>query len=44
VVVVADDADELIRQLRQFEPNPANTFCIEASRDYDTVEEIWRTD
>ncbi len=41
VVVIADDGDEMIRQLRQIEPNPANTLCVEASRDYDQVEEIW---
>jgi hypothetical protein len=41
VVAVADDLDELIRLLRQAEPDPTNTFCVEASRDYDVVEEIW---
>jgi hypothetical protein len=41
VVVVADDPDEMIRQLQSIEPNAANTFCIEASRDYSIVEEIW---
>ena len=41
VVVVADDPDELARRLRQAEPDPANTFWVEASRDYDQVEYIW---
>jgi hypothetical protein len=44
VVVVADDPEEMIRQLQRIEPNPANTFCIEASRDYSIVEEIWGMD
>jgi hypothetical protein len=42
VVVVADDLDELARRLRQAEPDPSKTFCVEASRDYSVVEEIWR--
>ncbi len=41
VVVVADDPDELARRLRQAEPDPAKTFWVEASRDYDKVEYIW---
>src|SRR5436190_22299849 len=41
VVVVADDPDELARRLRQAEPDPTRTFWVEASRDYDQVEEIW---
>ncbi len=41
VVVVADDLNELARGLRQAEPDPAKTFCVEASRNYDEVEEIW---
>jgi hypothetical protein len=42
VVVVADDLDELVRQLRQAEPDPKKCYGIEASRDYTVVEEIWR--
>ncbi len=41
VVVIANDPDELARRLRQAEPDPANTFWVEASRDYDQVEYIW---
>ena len=41
VVAVADDLDELMRLLRKAEPDPRKTFCVEASRDYDVVEEIW---
>jgi ribosomal protein RSM22 (predicted rRNA methylase) len=41
VVVVADDLDELVPRLRQMEPDPAKTFIVEASRDYDKVVEIW---
>jgi hypothetical protein len=41
VVVVADDLDEMIRRLRQIEPDPTRTFGVEASRDYSEVEYIW---
>jgi hypothetical protein len=41
VVVVADTLDELARCLRQIEPDPTKTCWVEASQDYDTVEEIW---
>ena len=41
VVAVADDLDEMTRQLRQAEPDPRNCFWVEASRDYDQVHEIW---
>jgi hypothetical protein len=41
VVVVADDLDEVVRRLRQIEPDPRNCFFVEASRDYDEVHEIW---
>jgi hypothetical protein len=41
VVVVADNFDEMIRRLRQVEPEPSKTFGVEASRDYSIVEEIW---
>jgi hypothetical protein len=40
VVVVADDLGEMIRRLRQIEPDPSKTFGVEASRDYDEVVEI----
>ena len=42
VVVVADDLDEMVRQLRQAEPDPKKCFGVEASRDYTEVHEIWR--
>jgi hypothetical protein len=41
VVVVADNFDEMIRRLRQAEPDPTKTLGVEASRDYNVVEEIW---
>jgi len=41
VVVVADEFGEMIRRLRQIEPDPSKTFGVEASRDYDEVIEIW---
>jgi hypothetical protein len=41
VVVVADDPDELVRRLRQIEPDPMKTFSVEASRDYDEVIDSW---
>jgi len=41
VVVVADDLDEMAHRLRQLEPDPTKTFCVEASRDYSVVETIW---
>jgi hypothetical protein len=41
VVVVADDLDEMVRGLRQAEPDPSKTFGVEASRDYHEVHEIW---
>ncbi len=42
VVVVADDADELARRLRQAEPDVSKTFALEVGLDYDAVQEIWR--
>jgi hypothetical protein len=42
VVVIADNLDDIARQLRQAEPDPAKTFCIEAGVDYDAVQEIWQ--
>jgi hypothetical protein len=40
VVAVADNFDEMIRRLRQAEPDPTKTFGVEASQDYSVVEEI----
>jgi hypothetical protein len=42
VVVIAVDLDEMVRRLRQIEPDPSKTFGIEVSRDYEEVHEIWR--
>jgi hypothetical protein len=41
VVVIADEMDELALRLRQIEPDPSKTVCVEASRDYTVVEDIW---
>ena len=41
VVVVTDDLDDLARRIRQAEPDPSKTLCVEASCDYDQVHEIW---
>lgn len=43
VVSVADTLRDALRVLRQMEPNPARTRCVEASRDYSVVEYIWET-
>ena len=43
VVVVADDLDAMVRRLRQIEPDPTKTYCVEASRDYSGIHEIWET-
>jgi hypothetical protein len=42
VVVVADSWREAAERLRQVESDPSKCRCIEASADYDRVEEIWR--
>lgn len=44
VVVVADDADEMSRRLREIEPDLSKCFGVEASRDYSVVEYIWGLD
>lgn len=41
VVVVADNLDDLAHRLREYEPDPAKTFCIEAGIDYHAVQHIW---
>lgn len=41
VVVVADSWREVVDRLREMEPDPAKCYCLEASADYDRVEEIW---
>jgi hypothetical protein len=41
VVVVADTWREVATRLRQAEPDPAKCCCIEASANYELVEEIW---
>ena len=42
VVVVADDWNEMSRQLRQVEPDLSKLFALEASRDYEQIHEVWR--
>ena len=42
IMVVADDLDEMTRQLRQAETDPRKCFWVEASRDYDEVHTIYR--
>jgi hypothetical protein len=42
VVAVADNWDDLARQLRSVEPDPTKAFAVEIGRDYDAVQEIWR--
>jgi hypothetical protein len=41
VVVVADDLDTMVERVRQIEPDPTKTFCVEASGDDSEVIEIW---
>jgi hypothetical protein len=41
VAIIGDDLDDVVRRLRQMEPDPGNCFFVEASRDYDEVHEIW---
>jgi hypothetical protein len=41
LVVLADNWEEVARQLRHTESNPANCFCIELGRDYSEADEIW---
>jgi hypothetical protein len=43
LVVVADNLDDVAKRLEQVEPDPANTFCLEAGLDYDEVQEIWNS-
>ena len=44
VVVVADSWREVVESLRQVEPDPAKCYCLDASADYERVEEIWLND
>ena len=41
LVVVADNWDDVARQLHQAEPDPAKCFCIELGLDYSEPDEIW---
>jgi len=43
VVVVADTWREVAERLKQVEPDPAKRYAVDASADYDRVEEIWGT-
>jgi hypothetical protein len=42
VVVVADSWREVADRLRQVEPDPAKCYCVDASADYERIEEIWK--
>lgn len=41
VIVVADSWADAVARLRQAEPDPAQCYCLDASADYNRVEEIW---
>lgn len=41
VVVVADTWREVVERLRLTEPDPAQCYCLDASADYERVDEIW---
>ena len=41
VVIVTDDLSELVRRVKQVEPDPAKTFGVVIGCDYDKVYEIW---
>ena len=41
VVVVAENLDDLVRDLLRIEPNPQKTFGIEVGLDYDEPQYIW---
>jgi hypothetical protein len=41
VVVVAETLGDALKVLREVEPDATRTQCVEASRDYGIVEEIW---
>jgi hypothetical protein len=41
VVVVAGSWREVAERLKQVEPDASKCYCIEASGDYERVEEIW---
>jgi hypothetical protein len=41
VIVVADSWPEVVERLRQAEPDPSKCYCLDASADYDRVDEIW---
>jgi len=42
VAAVGDAWREVMEKLRQVEPDPAKCYCIEASADYERMEEILR--
>ena len=41
VIVIADNWRAVSNALRQAEPDPSMTFCIQLGRDYTEVHEIW---
>lgn len=42
VVIVADNADDVVRRLEEVEPDMWKRFCWEAGLDYKEVQEIWK--
>jgi hypothetical protein len=42
VVVIADSAEEGLRQLRKIEPDRDKGLLIDTSVDYEAVHEVWR--
>ena len=43
IVAVAETLSEVLRVVRQTEPDSKRTFFIQASRDYSIVDYIWET-
>jgi hypothetical protein len=41
VAVVAENLNDLGRELRRMSAAPSDTFCLEAGHDYEAVYEIW---
>ena len=44
IVAVADDLDDVVRQLRASEPDTSQCYCFQAGVDYEQVQEIWNLD
>ncbi len=41
VIVVANSWREVVERLREAEPDLKQCFCLDASADYERVDEIW---